>query len=234
STYFGSIWADEDGRMSITCAKSSDSTPISMVRTYREPSDPQGFTVPLETVITNTSPDSSGRWGDYSATGDDPVVRGRFWGHHEYRTGGTWRTRIASVDVCRGATTTCTSSPNSVGAGAFLGSTGSTSVQNDDLILFAQGTAPGVFGLFVYGDGEVNVPAGDGTRCVGGNIWRLAILQSDVFGNAALALDIANPPNPAAQITAGSTWLFQYVYRDVVPGGTGFNYSDALRVCFSD
>ncbi|MEM6572433.1 MAG: hypothetical protein AAF957_28715, partial [Planctomycetota bacterium] len=47
STYFGSIWADEDGRMSITCAKSSDSTPISMVRTYREPSDPQGFTVPL-------------------------------------------------------------------------------------------------------------------------------------------------------------------------------------------
>ncbi|MEM6671558.1 MAG: hypothetical protein AAF726_01870 [Planctomycetota bacterium] len=235
STFFGSLWVDDGGRMSLTCAHSSATTPISMVRTFRSPSDPPGFTAPLETVITNTSPDETSRWGDYSATNDDPNVPGRFWGHHMYRAKGTWRTRIASVDLCRGGVEpVCTSSPNSVGSGAFIGSTGSASVAADDLTLFATGTAPSVFGLFVYGDQLVSVPAGDGTRCFGGNIWRLGAIASDALGTATLALDIANPPNPAAQITAGSTWVFQYVYRDVVAGGTGFNFSDGLRIQFCD
>ena len=51
----------------------------------------------------------------------------------------------------------------------------------------------------------------------------------------SLELDLAAPPanSGAGQITAGSTWNFQYWYRDPqLPGGSGFNLSDALQVLF--
>jgi hypothetical protein len=36
----------------------------------------------------------------------------------------------------------------------------------------------------------------------------------------------------AGQITAGSTWNFQFWFRDPVAGGASFNLSDGLEVTF--
>jgi hypothetical protein len=234
STFFGSIWVDSVGTMALTCAMSSPSTFISMVRTTRAASDPLGATQPLETIITSTSPETSGRWGDYSATNDDPADQGRFWGHHEYRTTG-WRTRVASYTACSGGVESyCTTSPNSVGPGAIIDATGSTRISLNDLVLEASGAAAGVFGVFFYGDAQAAVPTGDGVRCVGGNIFRLGVSQSDFFGRFFLPVDVTTPQTPAAMITAGSTWNFQLFYRDNPAMGTGLNFSDAISVQFCD
>lgn len=93
-TYFGSIWVDVNGVMALTFARSSPTEYISMQRTWRAPSDPLGTTRTPVTVRDSTSPDTSGRWGDYSAIVSDPVEPGYFWAHHEYRAT-SWRTRIA-------------------------------------------------------------------------------------------------------------------------------------------
>ncbi len=234
STFFGSIWVDSAGTMALTCAMSSASTFISMVRTTHSAGSAPGTTQPLETIITSTSPETSGRWGDYSATNDDPAVAGRFWGHHEYREAG-WRTRVASYTACNGGIDSyCTTSPNSVGSGAVITATGSTSIALNDLVLEANGAAPGVFGVFFYGDAQAAAPTGDGVRCVGGNLFRLGVSQSDLFGRFFLPLDVTMPQSPAAMITAGSTWNFQLFYRDVVPAGSGLNFSDAITVRFCD
>jgi hypothetical protein len=46
------------------------------------------------------------------------------------------------------------------------------------------------------------------------------------------SLDFTNPPSPAAQITAGSTWYFQTWFRDPGFGPAGFNLSNAVEVPF--
>ncbi|MEM8709795.1 MAG: hypothetical protein AAGG01_02495 [Planctomycetota bacterium] len=232
STYFGSLWVNDAGDMSLTCAMSSSSTFISMVRAFRAAGDPLGSTTSVETVIESTSPETSGRWGDYSATNDDPSSPGIFWGHHEYRTSG-WRTRIASFDPCSGgATPYCVSSPNSVGAGAVISAAGSTSVSENSLTLSCVGMAPGAFGVYFYGDAQTSTPAGDGVLCASGNLFRVAVTQADFIGRSFLNLDLTMPPVPAAEITAGSTWNFQHFYRDIQPGGSGLNFSNAVEIRF--
>jgi hypothetical protein len=37
---------------------------------------------------------------------------------------------------------------------------------------------------------------------------------------------------PGATITAGSTWNFQFWYRNPAAGGAGFNLSDGLSIRF--
>jgi hypothetical protein len=47
-------------------------------------------------------------------------------------------------------------------------------------------------------------------------------------------VDFGSPPastGPGA-LTAGSTWYFQYWYRDPLAGGANFNLSDALGGTF--
>ncbi len=130
------------------------------------------------------------------------------------------------------AVNACSTAPNSVGAGAIMGATGSTSLAANDLVVNVSGAPAGNFGLFVYGPDEQQVPLGDGFLCVGGGILRLNPLVIDGGGMAIEALDLANPPQPSGRILAGTQWSFQFWYRDPAAGGTGSNLSDALRVGF--
>ena len=91
---------------------------------------------------------------------------------------------------------------------------------------------PDQFGLFFYGPETADAPLGDGTLCVGGASWRLPVLTTDGTGSVSYALDVTQPPNPAAMITAGSRWYFQFWFRDPASGGAGFNFSDGLAVDF--
>ena len=130
----------------------------------------------------------------------------------------------------------CVGAPNSVGPSAFFGTNGTTHVSHDNLLLLAAGAPAGQFGLFYYGPEAVQVPFGDGYRCVGGGATGLFRLyppvQIDGSGAAAHALDYDNPPTPAGQITPGSTWYFQFWYRDPAASGAGFNFSDACALSF--
>jgi hypothetical protein len=122
----------------------------------------------------------------------------------------------------------CTTSPNSTGSAATIGSTGSASIGADELVLTASHCPPHAFGLFFYGDQEVQTPFGNGTLCVGGNVVRLHSIVTDPHGFAFTPFDAA-----AASLTAGETRDFQFHYRDAHGGGAMFNLSDGLRVLFS-
>jgi len=130
--------------------------------------------------------------------------------------------------VCPTPTTYCVGATNSTGSGAFMGFNGSGSIADNDLQLLCFGTPPNKFGLFYYGQGTAMAPAYNGFRCIANTFHRLPTLQTDINGDASFNFDVTAPP---AVVTVGSTWNFQFFYRD--PGvGAGANYSDALSVTF--
>ena len=129
----------------------------------------------------------------------------------------------------------CVAAVNSAGTQAFIGSLGTTSITSGGLQLTVVGAPPTSFGLFFYGAAATQVPLGAGFRCVAAPLYRLApIVLSDGGGAASLALDYAAEPlssGPGA-VTAGSTWFFQYWYRELPGGPFGSNLSNGLVVTF--
>ncbi|HVS18898.1 MAG TPA: hypothetical protein VMT18_09890, partial [Planctomycetota bacterium] len=147
----------------------------------------------------------------------------------------TVRTSVArlSTGVCSAANF-CVGAPNSAGSGAVMSHTGSTSVSADDLVLRCDGAVLGTLGIFYYGTETAQAPFGNGFRCIGGQAFRLAGQFVDAGGTVLHALDLANPPQTGGQITPGSTWHFQFWFRDTPAGGAGFNLSDGLAIDFCD
>jgi hypothetical protein len=136
------------------------------------------------------------------------------------------------------ASTYCTTNLNSIGRRAKIAREGPVSVGNNEFALQVTDAVPGSFGLFYYGTGSVNVPFGDGIRCVGGMTQRLfPPIAVDATGNANRILDFTQPPvapGGTSPIDAGATRYFQFWYRDTTgPGGTGFNLSDAMEILFT-
>ena len=130
--------------------------------------------------------------------------------------------------LCPPPTTYCTSTPNSTGGASTMGFSGSGSVANNNLHLYAFGNPQHVNGLFYYGQGTAQAPAYNGFRCIANSFHRLPIVQTDSFGDADYQFDVNAPPGV---ITPGTTWNFQFFYRDPTMGA-GANYSDALSVPF--
>ena len=128
----------------------------------------------------------------------------------------------------------CPLADNSTRLPARIGHGGSVSIAANDLRLSARQLPANQFGLFYYGPNAIELPYGDGTRCVGGQVFRLPVQTIDGGGEVLRQLDLSSPPQLAGQITPGSTWSFQFWYRDPLgPGGAGFNFSDALRASFA-
>ncbi|MAF65406.1 MAG: hypothetical protein CMJ84_07095 [Planctomycetes bacterium] len=126
----------------------------------------------------------------------------------------------------------CQSAPNSNGPGAAISAAGSTSVSADDLVLQASEAAVNQFGIFYYGQQQIQQPFGDGFRCVGGQVYRLPVVSTDFLGDVSYSLDLANPPHPDGRIDPGETWNFQFWYRDPLFGGSGFNLTEGLEATF--
>lgn len=115
---------------------------------------------------------------------------------------------------------------------AYISATGSTSVAANDVLLRADWVPQNQFGIFYYGNNQIEVPFGLGYRCVGGTtgVFRLGPpVNSGSDGVMLFALDLTAPPLPNGQITAGSTWNFQAWFRD----GTLFDLSDGLSITFT-
>jgi hypothetical protein len=120
-----------------------------------------------------------------------------------------------------------------------IGFFGSTSVGASDLMLSVWNAPPQQFGLFFYGPQRIDLPFGDGVRCVGGGsvgLFRFNPPQlTDGFGDLDRPVDFTVPPagsGPGA-LLPGDAWHFQFWYRDPLgPGGSGFNFSDGLTLLF--
>lgn len=137
---------------------------------------------------------------------------------------------IDGVDEPAVGTSFCPSAANSTGAPTALSASGSPVVTENDLTLRAA-PVPDTVGIFFYGDTQVSVPFGNGSRCVGGQTFRFPASHA-VAGSLSRTLDLDSPPSPAGQIAAGATWSFQALYRDPAAGGARFNLSDGLEITF--
>jgi len=127
----------------------------------------------------------------------------------------------------------CPSGPNSSGAAAQIGVRGTTRTSDGTLWLDAFGGPAGAPGLFIFGASGAPQVVGNGTLCLGGPILRTGTLGTfDGAGNRAhvalpYAIDLAAGP-----VVTGSTWTFQYLFRDAAAGGGGFDHTDAIEVTF--
>jgi hypothetical protein len=145
-----------------------------------------------------------------------------------------WLTQTLTFAVNPGSpvfSTYCVTSPNSVGPGAQIAGSGSTSLSANQLQLQATGCPSDVSGIFFFGDTQAQVPLGNGFRCVGSPLVRLPVTTTNLFGDAVCSPNLANLP-AGAVIHAGETKLFQLWYRDVQGGGAGNNLSNGLSVRF--
>ena len=87
--------------------------------------------------------------------------------------------------------------------------------------------------MFYFGGSQVQLPFGNGTRCVGNSgsgVFRLPVTYANAYGNVEHPVDFLN--GPAAVIQAGDTWYFQSWYRDPAAGGAFFDLTDGLAITF--
>ncbi len=129
----------------------------------------------------------------------------------------------------------CTGAPNSVGAGADLTFGGTAILSNNNMVLTASGCPAGNPGIFFYSKSANSAPLGDGTLCIGGSITRLQPADfTDILGIAFRNIDFTAPPmnSGSGQIVAGTSYFFQFWYRDPAFGGAGSNLTDAVEVIF--
>ena len=139
-----------------------------------------------------------------------------------------------SVTTTTGTTINyCSTTPNSVGAGAVMSSTGSPSVGAQDFVIEASGLPPGTFALFFLGLDTDNTPVYDGVRCVS-NVCRLGpVFSATAAGTISRDLpDAVYNLYGCAPPMVGTRLNFQCVYRDSV--GAGGNWSDGLCVIFGE
>ena len=118
----------------------------------------------------------------------------------------------------------CTSGPN----GVVISALGSDSVGANNFTHHAETAPTNAFGLFFYGDRELNLPLGQGTVCVGSPARFNPPLNSGATGLFDRPVDFTAPPSPSYQVLPGQTWYFQIWFRD----GSNSDLSDGLRVTF--
>lgn len=128
----------------------------------------------------------------------------------------------------------CATNSNSSGAPAAIRTSGSTSLFANALAFHVDDAAPNRNGIFFYGANAIATPWGEGVRCVASPLFRLPLLTTDALGSASLALDVTQPPASSGpgQLLAGSSWRFQFYFRDPAGGPSGWNTSNGLRVTF--
>jgi hypothetical protein len=129
----------------------------------------------------------------------------------------------------------CQANPNSTLTPASIGYVGSLVLDDQTFGLTVSGlpTHSASFGMFTYGQTPYNVPFGNGYLCVspfGPGIHRM-VPQS--LTSSFLTKSSFDSPAEFASFAAGSSWNFQFWYRDPTAGGSFFNLSDALHVDFA-
>lgn len=120
----------------------------------------------------------------------------------------------------------CTSGPNSTGSSAHIWTSGSASVAADDLAIHA-GPMPNTQAIFYYGMQTVQIPFGNGFRCIGTSLGRMTT-QVPQCGSIARDIDWS-ALNPAVT-QPGATFLIQGWFRDPFSGPFTFDLTDAIAI----
>ena len=134
----------------------------------------------------------------------------------------------------------CASQPNTTDSMAALVMAGSESLAANDFELGVFSLPPASWGYFLVSQdaGLTHFPGGSrGVLCLGGNIGRHnrpgELQLSDPAGVVRFAPDLADLPQGSASVavTAGSTWRWQFWFRDA---GLAFttNFSEAQEITF--
>ena len=133
----------------------------------------------------------------------------------------------------------CQAGINSYGTTAIMGQSGSLSLAQGTFGLTVAGVPydPRSWGVFTYGQTPMNVPFGNGWLCIN-PVAGLGRLSNQPLTSSILGRSMIDAPSEFAVFTPGSTWNFQFWYRNpagATPAGGGatFNLSDALRVQFA-
>jgi hypothetical protein len=134
--------------------------------------------------------------------------------------------------ACGLVTSYCVAGPNSVGTGALLAHSGSTSLAANAFVLEASQLPAGTNHLFFLGSTAAQIPFGAGYRCIAAPIARLGPpAVTSAAGTASRVLDFTAPPL-LGSLSPGDVRDFQCWYRDPAGGGTGQQLSDALSARF--
>lgn len=119
---------------------------------------------------------------------------------------------------------------NSTAAGAALSAGGSDSIANGALVLICRQAVPNQPGVFLQGEeslaGGFGLIFGDGLRCCGTNVVRIATVVPDATGLVVITVNGA-----ALGAMPGDFRCYQFWYRDPPgPCGSGFNLSNGYEV----
>ncbi len=147
--------------------------------------------------------------------------------------GATCNTYDLRIDVLQTpiGTSYCQAGVNGYTTEARILAAGSSSVSANLLMLWCQAFPGANPGILIASPTQAQVPFGDGFRCVGGGILRLAA-SSAVDHVAVYTPNFTSGQGTA--ITPGTTWNFQAFYRDTtLPGGTGFNLTDGVSIAMT-
>jgi hypothetical protein len=162
-------------------------------------------------------------WCDGVEVNDERALAWGWW-HSQ----GGW---ISILSLFPEAQNYCTATPNSSGAAALLSANGSNSILRNDLEVWCTGLPSGANGYMVYATGQGSVPFGGGTLCIAGQRYFMP-LQAANGTVAERVFDYTGSTALGGAITAGTTWNFQFRYRDPAAGGAQFNLSDGLSIPF--
>ena len=143
--------------------------------------------------------------------------------------------RIFGLDIGRAETfgaSLCVGELNSTGQGATVRTSGSSTISDNELILDVAGLPLGSAGYFLMSEVVGQTPVSQGVLCLDSPLLRfsLTVLTSSPGGWAQFRPDLTSLPQ-GTMITAGSTWHFQYWYRDANPGSVS-NLSEAVSLTF--
>jgi hypothetical protein len=136
------------------------------------------------------------------------------------------------------STSYCISTTNTSGFAGRLRMEGSNSVTTNSMSFRARGVPRNQFGTIFYGPRQIQVPLGRGYLCIGAGqagIQRMHPIVSIGQDNMAwYRADLTRPPASSGpgMITPGSTWNFQFWFRDRINGTSTTNLTDAIEVEF--
>ena len=141
-------------------------------------------------------------------------------------------------DMCAGAgceigTPYCVATNNSTGQPGRLRALGSEWADANTVLLRADQLPANKAGIFIMSASQDNVPnvgGGQGTLCVGAPLLRIELVFTDANGEASLAPNLDAMPT-GFDVLPGSTWNFQYWFRDLNPGNTS-NLTNGLEIQF--
>ena len=133
------------------------------------------------------------------------------------------------------AETYCEAATNSQGNVALINYSGSFILQDQSFALSVTGQTlhPASFGMFTYGTAPTNVPFGNGFLCISPFAPGIYRMPTQALSQPTIILAMEDAPGQFSLLTPGSSWYFQFWYRDAAAGHSNFNLSNGLHVTFA-